>query len=59
MKLIKLLTLCVALVGAATVFTGCASCKSCCAKKQTAACGMKCCTDAGATCATCPSCTKK
>ena len=27
--------------------------------KQEAACGMKCCTDSGKTCATCPSCSAK
>lgn len=58
MKTIKLLTLCAALVCAATLITGCACCgKSKCAAKP--ACGMKCCADSGATCATCPSCAKK
>jgi hypothetical protein len=56
MKITKLLTLCAALVCAATLVTGCA----CCGKsKSAAACGMQCCTDSGATCATCPTCSKK
>jgi hypothetical protein len=56
MKITKLLTLCAALVCAATLVTGCA----CCSKsKSAAACGMQCCTDSGTTCATCPTCSKK
>jgi len=58
MKHIKTLALCVALVGVAVVFSGCASCSKCKAKQE-AACGMKCCTDSGKTCATCPSCSAK
>jgi hypothetical protein len=58
MKPTKLLTLCAALVCAATLATGCACCsKSKCSAKP--ACGMKCCADSGSTCATCPTCSKK
>jgi len=57
MKTAKLLVLCAALVGAATLFTGCASCKKCCAAKPS--CTMKCCADSGKTCATCEKCAPK
>jgi len=59
MKLVKSLILCAALVGVATLITGCACCGKCEAKKQEAACGMKCCTESKSTCATCPTCSAK
>ncbi|MCL4786522.1 MAG: hypothetical protein KJ070_06955 [Verrucomicrobia bacterium] len=54
MKTIKILGLCAALVCTLTLATGCACCKK--SSGQTAACGMKCCADNKATCATCPTC---
>ena len=52
--LIKLL----AVVCAAALITGCACCgKSKCSAKP--ACGMQCCADAKASCATCPTCSAK
>jgi hypothetical protein len=58
MKLVKTLALGAALVCALTVLTGCACCGKC-KEKKAAACGMACCADAKATCATCPTCTPK
>ncbi len=56
MKPIKLLAL---IVCAAALVAGCATKKCCSAETATAACGMKCCTDSKASCATCPTCTAK
>ena len=47
----------IALVCAVSLFSGCASCDKCCAKK--ASCGMKCCEDAKTDCAHCAVCSKK
>jgi len=57
MKTAKLLILGAVLVGAMIGFTGCASCKKCCAAKPS--CTMKCCSDAGKTCADCEKCSPK
>jgi len=55
MKLIKLFAL--ALCASSLLLAGCKSSQS--GSSATAACGMQCCTDAKATCATCPMCTAK
>lgn len=54
----KKIVSCVALMGALTLFCGCAG-KCCKAPEKTASCEMKCCADAKATCATCPTCSAK